>query len=84
MKIRRAAYEELDKLMDVYSYAKKFMEEHGNKNQWTGKDAITKEKVKQLIDRQQLFVGEENRKIQFAFAYILGEDPRIAYQKVGS
>lgn len=75
MKIRKATYEDLDKLVAVYSYAKQFMEEHGNKNQWSGKDAITKEKVKQLIDRQKLFVGEEDAKIQFAFAYILGEDP---------
>lgn len=75
MKIRKAAYEELDRLTDIYSCAKRFMEEHGNNNQWTGKDAITKEKIKLLIDKQQLFVGEDDEKIHFAFAYILGEDP---------
>ena len=34
MEIRKTKAEELDKIMEIYAYARRFMEEHGNPNQW--------------------------------------------------
>lgn len=85
--IRKAKLSEIDTLMDIYAYATKFMEDHGNKNQWFGVNAVTREKVMALIDGDKLYVGESiggcengvcsltNRSIEFVFAYIEGEDP---------
>ena len=73
--IRYAAAEELDEIMNIYSAAKHFMEEHGNLTQWTGDDAVVREKMSAMLEKQQLFVGEAEGKLLFAFAYIQGEDP---------
>lgn len=75
LRIRTAEPEELDAVMEVYALAKRFMEEHGNRSQWTGDDAVTREKTAALIEREQLYAGEENGRIHFVFAYIPGEDP---------
>lgn len=75
MKIREAKRGELDRIMEIYSSAKRFMEEHGNQNQWTGDDTVRREKIEAMLEKGQLFVGEENGAIHFVFAYIQGDDP---------
>lgn len=35
----------MDRIMEIYSRAKRFMEEHGNQNQWTGDDTVRREKI---------------------------------------
>lgn len=75
IRIRKANIEELDTLMEIYEFAKHFMETHGNQDQWTGEDAVTVEKVKGYIRDEVLYVGEDAEKIHFAFVYIQGEDP---------
>lgn len=74
MIIRKAVSEELDTVYDIYCYAKHFMEEHGNDKQWTGEDAVTWQGVELLINNGNLYVGVEEGRIQFVFAYFLGED----------
>lgn len=74
IEIRQATAEELDEIMDVYAFAKRFMEGHGNRTQWTGDDAVTREKMAAMLEKNQLFVGVADGKIQFSFAYIQGED----------
>lgn len=73
--IRTAGAGEMDTLLEVYAAAKKFMEAHGNPHQWTGEDAVTREKLEALLEKGQLFVGEAAGEIAFAFAYIQGQDP---------
>lgn len=34
MNIRKAVKEDLNRVMEIYAYARKFMSEHGNPNQW--------------------------------------------------
>ena len=36
MEIRKVKAEEIDRVMEIYAYARKFQAEHGNPNQWTG------------------------------------------------
>ena len=73
--IRKAQPGELDAIMNVYACAKRFMEEHGNKKQWTGDDAISRERIGAMLEDGHLYVGEEDGEIRFVFAYILGKDP---------
>jgi len=75
MIFRHAKQEELDEILSVYEAAKRFMEEHGNLQQWSGDDAVTRENLKSFLTKEQLYVGEENGQIQCVYAYILGEDP---------
>lgn len=75
LQIRNAKLDELDVIMGVYSIAKRFMEDHGNTKQWTGDDEVTREGIGAMLEGGHLFVGEEDGKIQFAFAYFQGEDP---------
>lgn len=73
--IRRAKAEEAGRLLELYQGAKRFMEEHGNRNQWTGDDAITPQKLEGYLERDQLYAGEEEGELLFAFVYIQGPDP---------
>ena len=34
MKIRHSIPEDLPRIMEIYDYARRFMAEHGNPNQW--------------------------------------------------
>ena len=84
LKIRNAKLDELDVIMDIYSRAKRFMEGHGNTKQWAGDDTVTRDGISALLEEGHLFVGEEDGKIHFVFAYIQGEDPVYKVIKDGS
>lgn len=75
LQIRKAKHEELNRILEIYAYATRFMEDHGNKTQWAGDNAVTKEKLENLYAKEQLYVGVEAEEIQFVFAYVLGGDP---------
>lgn len=34
MEIRHAEQKDYDRIMEIYAYARKYMEEHGNPKQW--------------------------------------------------
>ena len=34
MNIRHSAEQDFDRMMEIYSFARKYMAEHGNPNQW--------------------------------------------------
>lgn len=73
MNIREARVEDLDQILDIYTIAKKFMRETGNKNQWNSsypdRDLLVND-----IKKHQLYVMEEDT-IHAVFAFIVGEDP---------
>ena len=75
MDIRKAKFEDLDEICEIYKTAKRFMEEHGNTKQWTDSDAIKRENLEKDIEIGQLYVAVQNDEIMLVFAYILGEDP---------
>lgn len=89
MIIRHAKLEEMDSIMEVYSVAKKFMNAHGNEKQWAGSNAVSREKIQEMLEKKQLFVGvqeaelqaedalshRQEEELQFVFAYIQGDDP---------
>lgn len=72
--IRKASIKEIDSVLEIYEYAKRFMDEHGNEKQWSGNNAVTKDKVEAMLKNEQLYVGEDNGRIEFVFAYVLGGD----------
>lgn len=75
MKIRQTKQEDLAKVMAIYAYARNFMKEHGNGNQWINgypqEELITKE-----IEAKHSFVCEDEQgEIIGTFCYIEGIDP---------
>ena len=81
--IRLAVPEDFTSLMSIYAYARSFMQETGNPNQW-GNHFPPEELIHNRIRDKQLFVLEENGTLHGAFAFIIGEDPTYLQTAPGS
>lgn len=74
MEIRKTRPEELDEVMEIYAFARQFMEEHGNPNQWK-KTNPPRERVEQDIRDGKSHVCVENGEILGVFYFAVEEDP---------
>lgn len=74
MEIRKAVMDDLEPVMNLYAYARKFMAAHGNEEQW-GDGYPQEEIVKQDILAEECYVCIENGKIACVFTFFIGEDP---------
>jgi RimJ/RimL family protein N-acetyltransferase len=83
MNIRKAKFEELDVIMDIYVYARQFMMKNGNTTQW-GEGRPSRDRIKQDIDLGVCYVCEDSDGIQGVFAFILGDDPTYAVIENGN
>lgn len=81
--IRLAKENDLDNIQEIYAYARKFMAEHGNPTQW-GQTRPTEETLRKDIEKEQLYVIEEQDQLQGVFALIIGEDPTYKNIEQGS
>ena len=77
--IRLAKENDLDNIQEIYAYARKFMAEHGNPTQW-GQTHPRVEILQSDIEKEQLYVVEEQDRLLGVFALIIGEDP--TYQNI--
>ncbi len=71
--IRKAVMADLPRIEEIYDYARRFMEQTGNPNQW-GKTEPPVERLKLDISEGKLFVVESDS-IHGVFFYTIGEDP---------
>lgn len=74
MQIRKTTLSELSEVMEVYAYARKFMAEHGNPNQWRNTKP-TREQVEEDIRQGKHYVCEADGKIAAVFFFNIGNDP---------
>ncbi len=74
MEIRKTRLEEIDEVMEIYAYARQFMAEHGNPNQWK-KTNPPRERVEQDIIEGKSHVCVENGEILGVFYFAIEEDP---------
>lgn len=72
--VRRVVIEDLDRILEIYAYARVFMAENGNPNQW-GKTNPPAERLLEDIRLGNLYVLTKAGKIRGVFAFLLGEDP---------
>ena len=72
--IRTAREEDLPRILEIYAYARDFMEKTGNPNQW-GNHHPPKHQLQQDIQDGNLFVVTEEEKIHGVFFFSIGEDP---------
>ena len=72
-RIRPAQMNDLERIEAIYAYARKFMAEHGNPNQW-GNIYPLRQWLKQDIEEMALFVMEDDTGIHGVFYFAIGED----------
>jgi hypothetical protein len=80
--IRTAIIEDLPRIEEIYAYARRFMAETGNPNQWGKKNPPTDVLVED-IHRGDLFVVENNTGIHGVFYFLIGEDPTYLFIEDG-
>ncbi len=81
--IRTAQPRDLARILEIYDYARGFMESTGNASQW-GKHFPPEELLREDIRAQRLFVIEENGVVHGVFAFIIGDDPTYQTIEQGS
>lgn len=81
-RIRKVNREDLERILEIYAYARKFMAKTGNPNQW-GKTNPPRETLEEDIRQGNLYVAE-NDGIHGVFAYFTGEDPTYGYIEDGA
>lgn len=74
IKIELATINDLPKILDVYSIARKYMKENGNETQW-GENYPPKEMLINDIKNKILYVIKKDEEVHAVFAFIIGEDP---------
>ena len=79
MQIRKAKIEELDKIMEVYAFARRFMAEHGNPTQW-GQNKPSREQVERDILEEKCHVCIQEEKIVAVFYFAKEADK--TYEKI--
>lgn len=79
MEIIKAEKGDLPRLREIYAYARNFMRETGNPDQW--KDSSPKEELLlEDIAAGNLYVIKEGEVIHGVFAFVIGED--ATYRKI--
>lgn len=72
--IAKAEYDDLDRIAEIFSGARKRMKEAGNPDQWKD-DRPSMDLVKKDIDEGNFYVVRDGEKIVGVFAFVIGIDP---------
>lgn len=72
--IQKATWEDLPRIEEIYAYARKFMVETGNPNQW-GKTTPPSWQLEDDIRKGDLYVLMHDSIIHGVFYFYIGEDP---------
>ncbi len=80
--VRKAVMDDLPRIEEIYSYARQFMAETGNPNQWGKTNPPTRQLIQDIAEGT-LYVIESD-KIHGVFFFGLGEDPTYAKIYEGS
>lgn len=72
--IRKAKWEDLPRIEEIYAQARSFMQSHGNPNQW-GKANPPTLQLEQDIHNQLLYVLTDESGIHGVFYFYIGPDP---------
>lgn len=78
MIIRKTTLEDLDSVMEIYAYARKFMSGSGNSHQWINNYPQI-DIIKDDINQGVSYVVTEQDKIFGVFSFFLGEDETYHY-----
>ncbi len=83
MKIRHSTEQDFDRIMEIYAYARKFMAEHGNPNQWGPTCWPPEDLIHEDIRRGDSYVClDDESRVVGTFYYICGKDIEPTYKKI--
>ena len=74
MDIRKTDLDDLDKVMDIYDNARKYMRKNGNPNQWD-KGYPSRELIRQDIKEGKSYVAVDGNQLVGVFFFDVGPDP---------
>ena len=80
MTITKAKYDDIEMIIPIYDYARSFMTDNGNPNQWID-GYPSREIIAEDINNDSFYVCKnEEESIVGAFTFIIGNDP--TYEKI--
>ena len=83
MYIRKSTEADIDRIMEIYSYAREFMAEHGNPNQWGPTNWPPECLIHNDIKDENSYVCiNDNGDIIGTFFFICGEDIEPTYRMI--
>ena len=83
MKIRKTTIRDLDRVMEIYAYARVFMAQHGNPNQWGPTCWPPEDLIRRDITEGSSYVCESDTgDILGTFFFVQGEDIEPTYREI--
>lgn len=83
MKIRHSAVGDVPRMMEIYAYARAFMAEHGNPNQWGPTNWPPEDLIRQDIRNGDSYVClNDEDKVIGTFFFIHGQDIEPTYRTI--
>ena len=82
MKIRHSTEDDLSQIMKIYEYARRFMAEHGNPDQWGPTNWPPEELIRSDIKNNNSYACVHNGRIVAAFFFTQGKDIEPAYHVI--
>ena len=83
MRIRHSTEKDFDRIMEIYAYARKFMAEHGNPNQWGPTCWPPEDLIHEDIRRGDSYVCLDHEdRVVGTFYFICGKDIEPTYKKI--
>ncbi len=83
MRIRKATEQDLGRMMEIYSFARAFMAEHGNPNQWGPTNWPPEDLIRKDIQSGDSYVcTNDDGVVVGVFYYVFGDDIEPTYRNV--
>ena len=83
MRIRKTTLRDLDRVMEIYAFARKYMAQHGNPNQWGPTSWPPEELIRRDIQNGNSYVCiNEAGNVTAAFFFAQGDDIEPAYRVI--
>ena len=83
LKIRKSCLQDLERIMEIYAYARRFMAQHGNPNQWGPTGWPPESLIRQDIAGGNSYVCENSAgKVVGTFFFIQGPDIEPTYREI--
>ena len=82
MEIRKSTTQDLNRIMEIYAYARDFMANHGNPNQWGPTNWPPESLIHSDIEKGNSYVCLHDDKIVGTFFYTCGKDIEPTYSVI--
>lgn len=83
MKIRKSSEDDFVRIMEIYAFAREYMKNHGNPNQWGPTNWSPETLIHQDIKNEDSYVCEnETGKVIGTFFFVHGKDIKPTYREI--